>query len=543
MDNRQLPVDIVHWGLALLPIVALLVLLVPLRWRAPEAGPIGMFVAAIVALVVFQAPLETISVAGAKGVWDALFILYVVWPALLFYHVGDRAGAFDALRQGITSFSRNELFVVLALGWVFSSFLQGIAGFGTPIAVVAPLLVAIGMRPVYAVAIPIIAHLWAKFFGTLGVGWLATLQVVDLADVTATAFQAGLLLIIQVVLGGFTVAWMYGRWPAVRQAIPFVLIISAIQGGGQLVMTLVDPVLSAFIAATAALVALYPLSRWRPYAEPVEGIDERPAMREEARDQGDERHPVMGMGMSLLPYVVLVVTTIGVLVIPPVTQFLEGLEAGLPFPAITTGYGVEVEAADPYSPFAPLTHPGTFLLLTSVVTWLMYRSRGYYGAWAEREETESIWRGLANDAIPASVPVIAFLVMSKVMDHSGQTDVLALGIAEIAPPLVFAFLANAIGALGAFMTSSSTSSNVLFSDLQQSVAELRDLPESTVIAAQSAGGALGNAVAPANVVLGASTAGISGREGEVLRITIRWTLLAVVLTGIVTLALVALQGG
>jgi len=543
VDNRQLPVDIVHWGLALLPIVALLVLLVPLRWRAPEAGPIGMFVAAIVALVVFQAPLETISVAGAKGVWDALFILYVVWPALLFYHVGDRAGAFDALRQGITSFSRNELFVVLALGWVFSSFLQGIAGFGTPIAVVAPLLVAIGMRPVYAVAIPIIAHLWAKFFGTLGVGWLATLQVVDLADVTATAFQAGLLLIIQVVLGGFTVAWMYGRWPAVRQAIPFVLIISAIQGGGQLVMTLVDPVLSAFIAATAALVALYPLSRWRPYAEPVEGIDERPAMREEARDQGDERHPVMGMGMSLLPYVVLVVTTIGVLVIPPVTQFLEGLEAGLPFPAITTGYGVEVEAADPYSPFAPLTHPGTFLLLTSVVTWLMYRSRGYYGAWAEREETESIWRGLANDAIPASVPVIAFLVMSKVMDHSGQTDVLALGIAEIAPPLVFAFLANAIGALGAFMTSSSTSSNVLFSDLQQSVAELRDLPESTVIAAQSAGGALGNAVAPANVVLGASTAGISGREGEVLRITIRWTLLAVVLTGIVTLALVALQGG
>ena len=100
-----------------------------------------------------------------------MFILYVVWPALLLYRVTDQAGGYEALRQGITRFSRNELFLVVALGWVFSSFLQGIAGFGTPIAVVAPLLVAFGVRPVYAVVIPLIGHLWAKFFGTLGVSW------------------------------------------------------------------------------------------------------------------------------------------------------------------------------------------------------------------------------------------------------------------------------------------------------------------------------------------------------------------------------------
>lgn len=91
---------------------------------------------------------------------------------------------------------------MLTLGWVFSSFLQGIAGFGTPIAVVAPLSVAFGVRPVYSVAIPIIGHVRAKFFGTLAVGWLATPQVVDLADPTEVAFQTGLLLIIPVVLGG-----------------------------------------------------------------------------------------------------------------------------------------------------------------------------------------------------------------------------------------------------------------------------------------------------------------------------------------------------
>jgi lactate permease len=149
-------------------------------------------------------------VASAKGVWDAIFILFVVWPALLLYQVTDQAGGYDALRQGITRFSRNDLFVIIALGWVFSSFLQSIAGFGTTIAIVAPLLVAFGVLPVYAVVIPLIAHLWAKFFGTLGVSWFATLAVVDLANPAATAFQSGLLLTIPCVLGGFTVVLAAG---------------------------------------------------------------------------------------------------------------------------------------------------------------------------------------------------------------------------------------------------------------------------------------------------------------------------------------------
>src|SRR5262245_30695098 len=109
--DAPVPVDVLHWVLAILPIVALLVFLVPLRWRAPEAGPIAMFTAAIVAVAAFRTPLDTLAVAGGKGVWDAIFILYVVWPALLLYHVTKQAGAYDALRQGISRFSGNELFI------------------------------------------------------------------------------------------------------------------------------------------------------------------------------------------------------------------------------------------------------------------------------------------------------------------------------------------------------------------------------------------------------------------------------------------------
>jgi lactate permease len=542
MDTIQLPIDVVRWGFALVPIVVLVVLLVVLRWTAAQAAAIGMFTAAAIAFFVFRTPAETLAVAGAKGVWDALFILAVVWPALLLYQVVNHAGGYDALRHGITRFSRNELFNLIALGWVFTSFVQGIDGFGTPIVVVAPIHVAFGVRPVYAVAIPIIAHIWAKFFGTLGVGWLATLQVVSLAHPIQTAFESAVLITIQVVFGGFTIVWMYGRWPAVRHAWPAVLIISVIQAGGQMIVALYHPALAAFIPATAALIALYPLSLWRRYAEPAEGITERPAMRDARVSDMDVQDTPMALGMSFLPYILLTVIAVVVLTIEPIEKTLGALSVGVPFPLVTTGYGVQNAATAAYSPLAPLTHPGAFLVITAGITWLVYRTRGYFQKWASRGEgtPTGILRGTLDDAVPASVPIIGFLVMAKLMDHSGQNQVLALGISAVAPAYVFAFLSNGIGAIGAFMTSSSTSSNVLFSDLQQTIARLNGLPEATIIAAQSAGGAIGNAIAPANVVLGASTAGISGQEGEIIRKTLPWTIGAIVLTGVATIVMVML---
>ncbi len=551
MPEATPPIDLLHWGAALLPLVVLLVLLVGLRWKAPEAGPVGLFLAAAIALLLFRTPWETLAVASGKGVWDAIFILYVVWPALILYRMADRAGAFVAIREGIERYSENQLFLVLALGWVFASFLQGIIGFGAPIAVVAPLLIAIGVRPVYAVVIPLIGHAWANLFGTLSVAWLATQQVVDLADVTATAFQSALLLWIPNLLGGVAIAWLFGRMAGVRHALPMILIISAIHGGVQAALVLWNPVLAGFLAGMVALIALYPLSRWKRYDQPADIED--PEAMEETREEGErklheheeeEPEPVMSFGMALMPYAVLTVVTVGALVIAPVEAALEQLEVGMPFPTVETGYGITEEGEDPYAPITPLTHPGFFILLASLVGWLVYRSRGYYERWAERvdEPPTAFWGELASDGIPTSLAIVTFLVMSRMMDHSGQVDVLALGISSVAPPAVYAVAANGIGALGAFMTSSNTASNILLSPLQQTVAEVQELPEPTVLAAQNAGAAFGNAIAPANAVLGTGTAGIVGREGEVLRKTLPWVGIVAVLVGGATLLLLGLAG-
>src|SRR5215468_2982973 len=305
MEAAKVPVDLLHWVLAILPVVALLVFLVPLRWRAPEAGPMAMFTAAIVALLAFRTPWDTLAVAGAKGVWDAIFILYVIWPALLLYQITKQAGAYDALRQGIAKFSRNDLFIILALSWVFASFLQGIVGFGAPVAVVVPLLIAVGVKPVYAVAMGVLAHAWARFFGTLGVGWLALLRVSNVEDVVRAAYESALLILIPTYLAGLLVVWLYGKGPAVRHAWPLVLILGTILGVGQLLVALFSPELSTFLAGAVALLALYPLSRWKRYGEPAQGIPNRPAMVERAAGEQREAAPVMSLSMSFLPYFVL----------------------------------------------------------------------------------------------------------------------------------------------------------------------------------------------------------------------------------------------
>lgn len=534
----SLELDLMSWIFSALPIIALLILMVQMNWTAQQAGATGIFISVGVAIFVFDMSLRALSVSGAKGVWDALPILYVVWPALLLYQVMNQSGGYDALRQGIAKLSRNELFVVVALGWVFTSFLQGIDGFGTPIAVVAPLLVAFGMKPIYAVAIPIIAHIWAKFFGTLGVGWLATLAVVDFdpASELSMGLQAAALISIQAFFGGFTVAYMYGRWAAVKAGLPLVLIIASIHAIGQFLVVYIDPILAAFLPAALAMLALYPLSRWRRYREPDLSITDRPAMLGDAHVEAPSTAAPMGMGMAFFPYALLTVLALATSLIDPLRAFLHGPSFGFLFPALQSAAGGGLAAAELYAPLHFLNHPGATITVTALVTWVLFRRKDFFRQWTARsgKQPAGIMQGLVASAVPASVPIVAFLVLASVMKHSGQNAMLALGVAAIAPTYVFAFLANGIGLLGAFMTSSSTSSQVIFSELQVELAKAKGLPPTTILAAQSAGGAIGNAIAPANVVMGASTANINGQEGAILRKTLPWTLAAFVLTGVMT---------
>jgi lactate permease len=532
MPEPTVPINLVYWLLALLPVVALLVLLAILRWSAAQAGPIGFFVGVILAVLLFRTPLETIAVATVKGFWDAVFILYIVWTALLLYEVVKTAGVFRTFEREIAEFTPNRLVQYLAFALVFVLFLQSTAGFGTPIAVVAPLLIGLGVKPLYAVTLALIGHVWGNTFGSLAISWIAMNLIITPGEPTATLISSAVLLAVAVVASIITLVWFFGGKGAVAHAWPLIVIFGVIYGVGQIILAPLVPELAAVVPAAVALGAIFLVPRIDRYSKKMdveineeimerdieEGMDRKKKEGKGGKGkQGRTRPTIIG---SFVPYIALVVfSVIGLLL----TEFIEplgNLQFGPATIETTTNYNIVREAEDEYSPLNPVGHAGTHILLAALTGFFFFNGRGHLRS----EDTRGILRRTAVNAVPPTVAIIGFLTLAQVMDHSGQTFVLAQGLAAVAPASLYPAAAVFIGIIGAFITSSNTASNVLFAPLHVEAAATLGIGDGAVLGGQMAGGAYGNAIAPANVALGTGTAGISGQEGAVLRITLVWTL-------------------
>lgn len=537
MDS-QLPVTLISVSAAFLPILVLLVLLVWRGWSTSSAAPVALALAVAVAMGVFQTPLHTVAVATGKGLWDAAFILYIVWPALILYHIANGANAFEAIRQGILRLIPDRLLVVLVFAWVLTSFIQSIAGFGAPLAVVSPILLGLGVRPVHAVLLPIIGGAWANSFGSLGAPWLALTSVVDIPDPTQTLRFGAAMVWIANLTGGLMIAWIYGGVWALRRGLPAIVIISALHGGGlMLLLPRVLPI-AMLISCAAALVAVLALSRWRFYRQ--QDADEPNAIFTAPHIPGptaDGAPAKMSLLTAFAPYIFLGIVAVAVLTITPLRAMLEGLRLGLPFPQTSTGYDLHTAATDAYAAFTPLTHPGSFLLLAALFGYAMFKRRDHYPP--DMGLVPLLGRA-AGDAVPVTFSIAALMVMSAVMSHSGEITVLALGLSAVAGSTVYLAATNFIALVGSLTTSSNTASNVLFGPLQVTGATAEGLPVSVVLGAQAAGAAVGSAVSPADALLGATTVGNPALVGAVLQRAIPWAIATGLLISAMTIALAAL---
>ncbi|MGX7092699.1 L-lactate permease [Hutsoniella sourekii] len=519
--DLNIPMTLVNWLLAFLPMVLLFTLLVFMKWPAPRAGFTSLAVAAVLAFVFFQAPLQTIGVAMAKGAWDSIGILLVVWTALLLYQVTYFADAFAAIRIGVQKISHNYLFLILMFGWIFASFLQGVAGFGAPIAIAAPILLGLGMKPLYAVVIPLIGINWATIFGTLGTAWTATLNLVTPDNLPLTLLYTSLLLIIPCLIGGLFICYLYGKWEGIKEGIWMVLLFSLIQGGGELLVSQFNAVLSTVIPSVVSLVvAIAWVAKWPSNQKASRLQETTPVLDHESiqSSQEEQEEPKLNMYEALAPYFVLSVLSLVGLGIPAVSQFLGQFNISFAFPTVTTGYDYLTTGTDAYAPLALLRHASLYLLISAIFAYYFFRSKGCYQG-VEAVPQRSV-KGMVKDAKGPSLSILAFLMMSQVLSHSGQNAVLALGIGMVAPPILYVFLAPWIGSIGTFMTSSTTSSNILFIPMQTSVAQTTSaLSFDQMIAFQSGGSAVGNSIAPTNIILGLSTVHSDHKPTDVYRIS------------------------
>lgn len=485
------------WLLCLLPVAVLFAGIVFAHAKVPAAAGLGMAAAVVVAVAIGGVGEGQLAEGASTGLAAAFSILYAVWPAMTLYDILRVSGAFLVLRRFAEAATRDMLALVLLFGWVFSSFLQSITGFGVPVAVCAPFLVALGVRPVPAVAMTLIGHSWGNTYGTLGMAWDALVQMGPANDPTATALVAGVLLWAVNLTGGAIVAGLYGGKTALLHGAPLILALSAIMGGGQLAVSTIDTTVACFIPSTIALIALFLLFKIGFYKKswdcPSRVADARAdsAENEPAESPEEPAPSPREVALCASPFAFLTGASLFIFVMPGVREAVSGVAVG----------GVCL-----------VGHAGFVLLATCLFALAAMRHAGRI----DREGCIDACSGALGRLWGASAGIIVLVVMARIMQSTGQMQILADGIAQAAGG-AYVPLAPAMGTFGAFVTSSNMSSNILLAGFQNAMASGLGVDASLLLAAQTAGGAAGAAIGPSTILLGAATVGATGKEGEILK--------------------------
>jgi lactate permease len=295
---------------------------------------------------------------------------------------------------------------------------------------------------------------------------------------------------------GFLILWNVGGWSAVRRLwIPTLRLGISMAGG--LYLTVIRGFWSIGTLAAGSLGLLLGVPLARLYREPT---------------RGDQEISWRQLLTALSGYFVLVCLTLFVQLIPAVRDFLGQVTLGVEFPALSTASGYTTPAG-PSRQIPIFRHAGAILLISASVSWIIFRA----ARWTQAGSMSKIVKSTLSRMIPSSVGITSMVMMAVIMQHAGMIDILARGLST-AVRWAFPAVSPWLGALGAFMTGSNTNSNLLMASLQLQTADYLGIPAALILAAQTAGGALGSVVAPTKVIVGATTAGISGQEGEVMRL-------------------------
>ena len=512
---HTLPLNILYWLLALSPIIVVLILMVGLRWGGSKAGPVGWLTAVVVSLAFFGATPKLLVYSQVKGLLLTIYVLYIIWMALVLYNVVNEAGAITVIGRAISRLTGDRVMQLLILSWVFSAFLQGVAGFGVPIAVVAPLLIGMGFKPVTAVVATAIGHSWSVTFGDIASSFQALIATTGLEGSELAPWSA-IFLGIACFGCGLAAAHAHSGFRALWHGFPAILIVGFLMSGTQyLLATNGLWNLAGFVAGLVGLLGGTVVARLPLYR----------SVREAARANGAEER--LSLPLALLPYLLLVVLVTAAELYTPLHEFLNSVVIRIRFPELRTAYGWITEAGTGRT-ISVFGHPGALLAYTSIISYLLYRYTGHYREGVLQRITTNTLRS----AVPSSIGIASLVGMALIMDHSGMTYLLAEGLSR-SVGAAFPLVSPLIGVLGAFMTGSNTNSNVIFAPLQKQAAELIGINVFIILGAQTTGGSLGSMLAPAKVIVGCSTAGLAGREGEVLKKTLLPGLLIAACVGVV----------
>ena len=539
---------------ALLPVLAVMFFLVVLRWPAVRAMPVAYGLTVIVALSVWKVPLVNVMAATLRGGMIALTLLWIIFGAILLLFTLRESGAVTTIRRGFMGISEDRRIQLIIVAWLFGAFIEGAAGFGTPAAVAAPLLLALGFPAFAAVMTTLIIQSTPVSFGSVGtpilVGMGQSLNVPLVEDALSASgiaysdfiYQLGVFAAMPHAIAGTLIpliivcmmtryfgenrsfregleVWKFALFAGFSFVIPYLLVAVFL---GPEFPSLLGGLIGLAIVVTGARNGFF-LPKGKPWDFPPRDKWEKGWVGKFTAEAGEERHH-MTLVKAWTPYLLvaglLVVTRLPFL--PFKAWILSVSFTWSNILGTTLSQSVE-----------PLNLPGTVFMLVALITIPLHRMT--------RKEATFAWSDAAHKMAGPALALLFAVALVRVFIDSGEANL--SGLASM--PLVLAeyvagiaggtwpFFAPAIGAMGAFVAGSNTVSDLMFALFQYGVADQIGTSRLVILGLQAVGGAAGNMICVHNVVAASATVGLVGSEGALIRKTIMPMLYYLLVAGII----------
>ncbi|SDC15341.1 MULTISPECIES: L-lactate permease [unclassified Candidatus Frackibacter] len=523
--------------LAFLPILTVFTLMVGFRWPSTKAMPIAWIVTSVVAMFVWKMDTVFWAAASIQGALIAFKILIIVFGAILVLQTLKASGAIQTIKSGFYSITPDRRIQAIIVAWLFGSFLEGAAGFGTPAAIAAPLLVSLGFPPLAAVMVALISNSTPVTFGAVGTPIIigfgeifnidkvvnmlpAGMNVEAFIDQTTT-FAAGYHAVAGTLIPLFLVAfltkffgkkksfaeglkvWKFAIFAGLAMTIPYFLTAYTL---GSEFPSLMGGLVGLFIVVMAAKNGfLMPEEKW-DFPPREDWASDWVGEEEPDTDMSEGHHSLL---TAWTPYILIAF----LLVITRLTQ--------LPFKAMLNKFTLSIPSilgTDLGYSIAPLYLPGTIpFILVAVLSIFILKMKG--------EQISEAWSETFSRMTAPTIALIFAVGLVRIMINSGATTggpegsmlmAMAQFVSDITGGL-YPLFATMIGVLGAFIAGSNTVSDMLFGMFQYDAATTLQLPHTVIVGLQAVGGAVGNMICVHNVVAASATVGLVGMEGIIMR--------------------------
>ncbi|MBZ7939063.1 L-lactate permease [Campylobacter sp. W0014] len=521
--------------IAFLPILCFLVCLVFFKLKGFQAGFLTVIAASLVALFAYKMPWNLVGASFIQGFINGMWpIAWIIIAAIFLYKLSIKSGSFEVIKKSVMSITPDHRMQVILIGFCFGSFLEGAIGFGGPIAITAALLVGLGFKPLQAAGLCLIANTAPVAFGAVGIPVIAMCDLVKIESQSVSAMIGRMLIPLSFIVPFFVVFLMNG-FKGVKETFPAVFVAAASFTLTQyLSSNYLGAELPSIISAVASLaITTLFLKFWK--IKNIYRVDG------ETNFQTNDNLNLSSVLKAWAPFILLIVCIIfwtqpwfknlfgkdGIFAFTSITIAFNNITQGILSPSIVDASvlkPVSLNLGIDFINGKTVAQAGTAILFAAFLTIFILKIKA-------SDAAECFGATLKEMAIPCLTIglVVAFAFISK---NSGMSATLGLAFAHTGD--IFSFFSPAIGWIGVFLTGSDTSANLLFGTLQQATAQKLGVNEVLFLAANSVGGVVGKMISPQSIAVACAAVGLVGRESELFKFTLKYSIAFIILVGIWT---------